>query len=126
MARMNVVLDTTVLVDVLHGFHPALQYLTELEGVLYCSEATRIEIIRGLRSHERRPAEQLFGGLRWVPVDETIARLAGELGRQWRRSHPGISSEDLAIAATAESLNAQLATSNVKHFPMFAGLRPPY
>jgi hypothetical protein len=61
-----------------------------------------------------------------VAVDEPIARLAGEFGRKWRRSHPGISPADLAIAATAGQLDAKLATTNVRHFPMFKGLRPPY
>jgi predicted nucleic acid-binding protein len=33
---------------------------------------------------------------------------------------------DLVIAATALELGAMLATANVRHFPMFAGLTPPY
>jgi predicted nucleic acid-binding protein len=59
-------------------------------------------------------------------VDEIVARRAGELGRRWRGSHSGIGVADLAIAATAEELDAALATRNVKHFPMFDGLRAPY
>lgn len=59
-------------------------------------------------------------------MSEAVARRAGELGRQWRRSHPGIGVADLAIAATAEEIDAELATRNLKHFPMFEGLRAPY
>jgi predicted nucleic acid-binding protein len=33
---------------------------------------------------------------------------------------------DLAIAATAEQLEATVATLNLKHFPMFRNLRAPY
>jgi predicted nucleic acid-binding protein len=55
-----------------------------------------------------------------------VARRAGELGRRWRRSHPGIGVADLAIAATVEQVDATLATRNLKHFPMFKNLRPPY
>ena len=33
---------------------------------------------------------------------------------------------DAVIAATAESLGAELKTLNVKHFPMLKGLKPPY
>jgi len=33
---------------------------------------------------------------------------------------------DLLIAATAGQLNLPLATTNVRHFPMFTGLKPPY
>lgn len=123
---MSVVLDTSVLVDQLRGSEAAFEYLAGLKARPVCSEITRIEIIQGLRSSERRAANRVFGTISWVPVDETVARRAGELGRRWRRSHPGIGVGDLAIAATAEELDADLATSNVKHFPMFKGLKPPY
>jgi hypothetical protein len=61
----------------------------------------------------------------WVPLDEQIARRAGRLGRDFRRSH-GLAVADLVIGATAQELGAQLATSNVRHFPMFPGLTAPY
>jgi predicted nucleic acid-binding protein len=61
-----------------------------------------------------------------VLVDQPVARCAGELGRRWRRSHPGIGVADLTIAATTEEIGADLATRNLKHFPMFKGLRAPY
>ena len=83
-------------------------------------------MIQGLRSSERRAANRLFALIAWVPVSEDVARRGGELGRRWRRSHPGIGVADLAIAATAEAIDADLATRNVKHFPMFDGLRAPY
>lgn len=83
-------------------------------------------MIQGLRSAERSAAERLFTLIDWIPVTESIATLAGELGRKWRRSHPGIGAADLAIAATARQLEAALATQNVKHFPMFGKLHPPY
>ena len=44
----------------------------------------------------------------------------------WRRSHQGIATADLIIAATSDVLGLELATLNVKHFPMPKGLRPPY
>jgi len=123
---MSTVIDTSVIIDILRGLPAAADYLEGLEDVPACSEITRVEVTRGLRSAERVPTERLFQQLRWVAVDESIARRAGELGRRWRTSHPGISSPDLVIAATAEQLGADLATSNVKHFPMFKRLQPPY
>lgn len=123
---MSVVLDTTVLVDHLRGSSLAGEYIAALGAPPSCSEVTRIEILRGLRSNERRGAERMFALLTCVPVDQDVARRAGELGRRWRRSHPGIGVPDLAIAATAELLEAPLATRNLKHFPMFEGLRAPY
>jgi predicted nucleic acid-binding protein len=123
---LTVVLDTTVLVDQLRGSEQAFEYLAGLEGRPVCSEITRIEVMQGLRSSERRVAHRLFATVTWVPVDETVARRAGELGRRWRRSHSGIGVADLTIAATAEEIGAELATRNLKHFPMFKGLRAPY
>lgn len=123
---MSCVLDTTVLIDVLRGHPAALAYVLEIEEVGVCSEVTRVEVLRGLRSEERRPVERLFQQLRWVPVDEAIAEAAGEFGRRLRRGHSGIGVADLIIAATAEQLGLPLATTNVRHFPMFKGLRPPY
>lgn len=123
---MSVVLDTSVLVDHLRGSAPATEYLAGLDDRPSCSEISRIEAIQGLRSSERRAADRLFALIAWVPVSETVARRAGELGRRWRRSHPGIGVADLAIAATAEALEGDVATRNLKHFPMFKGLRVPY
>jgi hypothetical protein len=63
---------------------------------------------------------------RWparADVDERIACRAGELGRRYRRSHPGLALADLLIAATALELAQPLATLNVRHFPMFPRLR---
>ena len=82
--------------------------------------------MRGVRSSEREATDRFLDALRWVPVDEPIARRAGELSRRWRRSHPGLGTVDLVVAATAEELGARLSTVNVRHFPMFPGLRPPY
>jgi predicted nucleic acid-binding protein len=123
---MTVVLDSTILVDHLRGSRPATDFLAGLDGSPTCSEVTRIEVIQGLRSAERQSAAQLFALLEWVPLDDTVARRAGELGRRWRGSHPGIDVADLAIAATAEILEVPVVTLNLKHFPMFEGLRAPY
>ncbi len=123
---MSAVLDMTVLVDVLRRVPAARDYLVTLEHPAWCSEVTRVEVIRGLRSSERAAADRLFAGLRWHPVDEEVARLAGELGRRYRRSHSHAAIPDLIVAATAQRLGLPLATSNVKHFPMFPRLKPPY
>lgn len=123
---MSVVFDTSVLIDVLRGDTAAVSYVRNLPEVPICSEVTRIEVARGLRSRERSAAEQLFRALRWLPVDEPIARRAGELGRRWGRHRPVIALADLVIAATTEQIDAELATANVRHFPMFEDLQAPY
>lgn len=120
------VLDSTVLIDFLRGSPAAGRWMESLDDLPLCSEVTRAEVLRGMRSPERSRTEQLLQTLRWAPVDETISRRAGELGRRHRRSHRGIGVTDLLIAATALTHDAELATANVRHFPMFPGLAPPY
>ena len=78
-----------------------------------------------------RPGEEtvttgLLDLVEWVSVDVELADRAGELGRAYRRSHSGIDVVDLLLAAAVERHGADLLTRNVRHFPMFPGLRPAY
>jgi predicted nucleic acid-binding protein len=123
---VSVLLDTSIVIDLLRGAQPALEYARALTDPPTCSEITRVEILRGVRSDERRATERLLSTLRWLPVDESIARRAGELGRRYRRSHRGLATADLIIAASALELDLELATLNVRHFPMIPGLAAPY
>jgi len=126
MEELRVLLDTTAFVDVLRRLPEARDFLLALEDRPLASEITRVEVLRGLRSSERSAAELLFSQAEWVPVDEPIARSAGELGRRYSRSHRGIAAADMIVAATVQQFGALLATSNTKHFPMFPKLKPPY
>jgi hypothetical protein len=65
-----------------------------------------------IRSPRRRPGASGGGGLTLV-LDTSL--LVDHL--------PGVVA---AVAATAEHIDAALATRNLKHFPMFPGLRNPY
>jgi len=123
---VSVLCDTSVIIDILRNFAPAVAWARSLPAPPVCSEITRVEVLRGLRSDERRATEQLFAAISWIAVDEAIARRAGELGRAWRRSHHGIATADLIIAASAEVHGHELATLNLKHFPMIGGLQMPY
>jgi predicted nucleic acid-binding protein len=93
---------------------------------LLASELSRFELLAGERPDELDPTELFMGALSWVPVDEEIARLAGSMAAEYRRSHNGIDAIDCLIAATAAIVGADLLTTNVRHFPMISGLRPPY
>ena len=126
LPHASVVLDTDVLIDYLRGLPAAGRYVEGLAAVPTCSEVTRVEVVRGMRSHERRVTERFLATIRWAVVDEKTSQLAGELGRRFRRNHGGIGVADLVIAATAALLDIPLATLNVRHFPMFEGLEPAY
>lgn len=122
-------LDTTVAVDHLRGDRAAvdlLRRLVEDDEVLAASEVVRFELVAGVRDSELPALERFFSALSWVPVGEDVARAAGDLARRHRRTHSGTDDADYFIAATALLLDADLLTTNVRHFPMLAGLAPPY
>ncbi len=79
-----------------------------------------------MRAGEEPAVRALFDTLIWVPVDADVAELAGGLANRYRREYPGISIPDYLIASTALQLDADLWTLNVRDFPMFPDLRPPY
>jgi predicted nucleic acid-binding protein len=123
---MKVLLDTSVVIDVLRGVPQALDYARGLDDIPTCSEITRVEIMRGVRSAERRRTERLFSVVHWMELTEAISRRASNLGRTFRRTHAGLATADLVIAATALEAGLSIATRNVRHFPMFPRLAPPY
>jgi predicted nucleic acid-binding protein len=122
-------LDTTVAVDHLRGVPAASDLLKRLVAAsepLFASEIVRFELLAGVRDDEVEALEQFCSALSWVVVDETIARAAGELARRHRSAHTGIDTADYLIAATAVIVDADLLTTNVRHFPMLAGLDAAY
>jgi predicted nucleic acid-binding protein len=125
---MSAVVDTSVLIDYLRGSADAKRVLEEhrAEGPLHASEITRLEVLAGMRPSEADATRSLLSAFEWHSVDEDVAERAGALERKWLASHHTIDSADLAVGATAEALGVSLLTRNVRHFPMFPGLRPPY
>jgi len=125
---VTTLVDTSVLIDFLRGHEGAAAVLEEKRsaGVLHASVITRLEVLAGMRPDEEKTTRFLLSTLVWHPVDTDVAEEAGALGRRWLPGHHGIDSADLAIAATATLKGAELLTLNVRHFPMFADLRPPY
>ena len=122
-------LDTSVAVDHLRGEPAASDLLgavIEAGEPLAASEVVRFELLAGVRAKEVEALERFFTAIAWVPVGEEVARAAGELAAGHRRSHSGIDDADYLIAATALLLEAELLTTNVRHFPMLAGLRAAY
>lgn len=123
-----ILVDTDVLIAHLRGLAPARDWLLEArqQGPLAISVVSIAEIVGGMRSAERREAWLLLASFRAEPATELIARRAGDFRRQYRRSHSGIGLGDYLIAATADVKGYQPATLNVRHFPMFKQLRPPF
>jgi len=118
MAR--VLLDTTVLIDVLRG-RPAgarVESLHRQQGVLFVCAINVEEVIRGLRPGEEDGARRLFNGVLVAP----LGRVEGELAGRWRQRHAArgvtLNQADCLVAAAALGVGARLATGNVKDYPM--------
>ena len=126
---MSVLIDSSILIDHLRGDTRAVSLLKSLfaeNGQVWAATPTRTEILAGVRDRERTGVADVFGVLSWVDIGVEIADAAGELARQFRRSHSTIGTADYMIAAAASSIGARLLTLNVRHFPMFEGLEPAY
>jgi predicted nucleic acid-binding protein len=119
-----VLLDTTVIIDLLRGRADARRRLSELRrsgDSPYVCAINVEETVRGLTPSEREAAGTLFGGLRLVPLTDTEGWRAGE----WRRTYASrgrtLAQADCLIAAAAVTIGGRLATGNPRDFPM-AGL----
>lgn len=125
---MSALLDTSVLIDHTRGVQGAHDALTRAaeRGDLHSSEMVRAELLVLIRATELDAISPLLEAIVWHPVDRQVSESAGALGRSWLPSHAGIDAADFIIAATAILLDAELLTKNIKHFPMFDGLRAPY
>jgi hypothetical protein len=122
----GMLLDTDVLIDFLRGAPAAVRFVTRHAEELHLSAITVAELFSGVRGdQEREDLETLLTVLRPLAVTPVIARDAGELRREYAPSH-GVGLADCVIAATARHYELALQTLNVRHFPMFAKLKPPY
>jgi predicted nucleic acid-binding protein len=117
---VSVLLDTTVLIDLLRGRPGTVERLGALRQhgeIPFPTPINVEEIHRGLRESERTAAINLFDGLRIAPID----RLQGVQAGDWRRDHASnvtLAQADCMIAAVAVAIGAPLATGIPKHFPM--------
>lgn len=124
-----ILLDTSILIDHLRGFPPASQALegaAQRRHSMAASVLTRFELFAGMRPHEEISTRRLLDVIDWIPVDEALADDAGRLANHYLKSYPGVDPVDYVIAATADRVDALLWTRNLKHFPMFPGLKAPY
>ena len=124
-----VVVDTTVLIDHLRGrteAQAALAAIIEAGDELCGVTISRTEVLAGMRRGEEAATYRLLGSVRWIDVTTDLADAAGRLAQRYLRSHRGVETADLLIAAATEAIDGRLLTLNVRHFPMFEGLQPAY
>lgn len=114
------VLDTGIVIRHLRdrpGFKMLLRRLVE-EGDLIIASFTRLEIVRGMRDHERERTFMLLNSLVTHPLDAATADRAGMLIRSELAHRRTLAGPDAVIAATALTANATLITTNPRHFSL--------
>jgi len=124
-----ILVDSDVLIANLRGIPAARDWLLAARrdtGPLAMSVVSVTEVAGGMRSPERRQVSRLLSSMRAFGVTERVAWRAAEFMRAHRRPHQGIGLGDYLIAATAEVEGLDLATLNVRHFPMFEDLEAPF
>jgi predicted nucleic acid-binding protein len=116
-----VLLETTVLIDLLRGRPDAQRRLIALRAsgdVPFACAINVEETVRGLRHREYEPARRLFAGLRIAPLGAAEGWQAGEWRRHFASRGRTLAQADCLIAAVAHTLGARLATGNPRDFPM--------
>jgi predicted nucleic acid-binding protein len=114
-------LDSSVIIDALNdrkGRRELLAKLSEREILLACCAVSVTELYMGIRPTEEVRTNQFLRRLEFFPITWEVAKLAGDLFRQWRQKGRTLGLADVTIAAVAIAHGLPLVTDNVKHFPM--------
>ncbi len=117
-----VLLDTTVLIDVLRARRGAVERLRALRAagdLPYACAVNIEEVHRGLRGErELAAAAGLFDGLHIAPLGRIEGAQAGEWRRAFASQGRSLTPADCLVAAAALGIGGWLATGNPRDFPM--------
>jgi predicted nucleic acid-binding protein len=118
---VNILLDSDIVIEVLRGKDRSLlvkwAVLTESGDAVLFSPLTAAEIWPHVRPSEHAAVSRFFRPLTCAAVDYKVGHLAGELFRQYTKSH-SVEITDAIMAATAIQNQAALWTLNRKRYPM--------
>ena len=106
---MSLLLDTTVLIDVLRGRSGTvgrLRRAAEARETLWTCAVNVEETVRGLRPSEADAAQLLFDGLRMAPLGREQGALAGEWRRSFAQRGLSLSQADCLVAAAAQPIDS--------------------
>lgn len=121
----ELLVDTDVLVDFLRGNDSAVRFVQANANRIALSSICVAELFAGARDGELSELDELLRLFPIKSVTPEIARTGGMLKGKYGESH-GLGLADALVAATAQEYGFTLQTLNIKHFPMFPDLAPPY
>jgi predicted nucleic acid-binding protein len=112
---VKLLLDSNILIDVLRGERAAQAWLGQQHRPSI-SVITWIEVLVGCRGSEHELVEPWLESFDRLPIDQPVATLTVTL-----RQRHGLKVPDAIILATAQCHGLQLATRNVRDFPLALG-----
>lgn len=117
-------IETSILVDLLRGYPPARSWIDGLaSGEAAISVTTAAELIAGCRNRrEQKVVEKELASYAVVWDSEAISQLAWSWYCDYRLSH-GLGFLDCLIGAAAHHHGLVLYTLNDRHFAPLPGLR---
>jgi predicted nucleic acid-binding protein len=118
---MKLLLDTSVLIDVLRSRNRRRELLAEIVRAGHSLATTTLnvaELYAGLRLHEEARTEAFLQGLECFELTGTAARLAGKLKKAWAQKGHTLTLADTIVASVAIERACTLLTDNRKDFPM--------
>ena len=111
-----IILDTNVLIEVLKNKVETISTLADLQGPLFISTITSMELFYGARDkQEVKMLGRYLDKFEHVPIDERVSYCALELVRTFAKSHT-LDIPDSLITATALTNQATVFTYNTKDF----------
>jgi predicted nucleic acid-binding protein len=118
---MPLLLDTSVLIDVLrlrHGRRELLAHLAHAGNTLATTTLNVAELYAGMRPEEEAQTEAFLDALDCYELTIAAARLAGTLKNKYARKGRTLTLADTIVAAIAIERRCTLMTDNRKDFPM--------
>jgi predicted nucleic acid-binding protein len=118
---MQLLLDSSVLIDALRLLRGRRQWLAELvrQGHILTTSALNLaEVYAGMRPGEEARTKAFLDAMECHEITAGVAEMAGKLKRQWAQKGHTLTLADTMVAAVALEQGCPLATDNRKDFPM--------
>ena len=115
------IIDSDIIIWLLRGNIEIKKQFDELivnsKGLIFITLVQIAEILAGIREKEKNDTELFLKSFNCIPIDYSIAEIAGQYLNEYRKSH-NVVLADALIASAAFIHKLILWTLNKKHYPM--------
>jgi len=116
---MKYLLDTDILIDVLRGYPPSVEWLATLTETPAVVSVCVMELIQGCRSKaDLKAVEQLIAPLEvWYPTESEMQQALREFAARFLKTR--LSVIDAIVGVVAQVRATPLCTFNTRHYKDF-------